>query len=98
MIEISRAHDFPLKIKLETFKQSNLEGVDFHRCYLNNMDFDYSAIIGTDFRSAEMRNSNFFSSNLFKCKIIMVEAQNSIFDKSGRKRFYLTVEIAIKWQ
>lgn len=89
MIEINRVHDVPLKLDMTTLKQAHLEGADFHRCLLNNLDVDASVLCNIDFRSAEMNNSKFSSSVFDKSKLIMVEAKNSIFDKCSFKETLL---------
>ena len=52
MIKIDRIHDVPLELPIETLKQACLDGVSFHRCLLNNLDFFSSVVSNIYFRSA----------------------------------------------
>ena len=89
MIEINRIHDVPLKLEMNTLKHAYLEGINFHRCLLNNLDFSSSFLDNIDFRSAEMNNSKFLFAVFDKSRLIMVEAKRSIFDKCSFKKSFL---------
>lgn len=80
MISINREHDYPLVLNVTTLKDIHLEGISFHRCYLNDLNFSGTILNKIDCRSAEMNRTKFKGASLYKCQLIMVVSKEACFD------------------
>lgn len=80
MVKIYRTHDNPLIFNVDTLKNKKLNAKNFHRCLLNNVDVSGSDLSFCDFRSAEMISSVFINAIFSNSKLIMVKANQSLFD------------------
>ncbi len=85
MIKINREHEKSLVLNISTLKQVHLEGVSFHRCFLNKLDFGGSVLTNIDFRSAEMNNAKFVSVLFIRCRLIMVESKSACYNTCSFK-------------
>lgn len=85
MIKINREHEEPFVLNVSTLKQIHLEGISFHRCFLNELNFSGSVLRNIDFRSAEMNHAKFVSVLFSKCRLIMVESKSACYDASSFK-------------
>lgn len=80
MIEIDRTHDVSIKLDVDTLQGIQLTNTDFHRCVLRSLDFSDAQLNGVDFRLAEMDKTNFSGAKFIKSKLILVDAQDAIFE------------------
>lgn len=85
MIKINREHEVPLVLNVSTLKQVHLEGTNFHRCFLNELDFCGSILTNIDFRSAEMNNAKFVSVSFIRSRLIMVKSKSACYDACSFK-------------
>lgn len=80
MIEIKREHEEPIILNVSTLKEIYLEGISFHRCFLNKLDFSGSVLTDVDFRSAEMNDAKFVSALFNRSRLIMAESRSACYD------------------
>ena len=80
MVKIEREHEEPFMLNVASLRQIHLDGISFHRCFLNDLDFGGSVLTDIDFRSAKLNHAKFASALFERCCLIMAESRAACYE------------------